>query len=85
MSMDDVDRQAINANLWKAQRFWSRMLRLLRADNLSPRVSGMFYKGVVMAVLLYGSESWNITPSATRRLEGFHNSAAMRIVREHKP
>ncbi len=45
----------------------------------------MFYKGVVMAVLIYGSESWNITPLATKRLKGFHTSAAMRMVREHKP
>ena len=79
MSMDDVNRRAINTNLCKARWCWLRLLRLLRVDNVSPRVSGMFCTVVVMAVLLYRSESWNITPSTTRRLEGFHNRAAMRM------
>ena len=83
--MDDVDRRAINANLKKARRCWWRLACLLRVDNVSLRVSGMFYKGVVMAVLLYGRKSWNITPLTTRRLEGFHHSAAMRMALEHKP
>ncbi len=85
LSMDNVNRLAINTNLLKARKCWSRLLRLLRPNNLSPRVSRMFYKGVEMAVLLYGSESWNITPLTTRRLEGFQNGAAMRMTWEHKP
>ncbi len=36
MSMDDVNRRAINTNLRKAHWCWLRLLRLLRVDNVSP-------------------------------------------------
>ena len=45
----------------------------------------MFYKAVVQAVLLYGSESWNITASSRRVLEGFHLKAAWRMAIVNKP
>ena len=32
----------------------------------------MFYKAVVMSVLLYGNESWNVPTTKMAALEGFH-------------
>ena len=32
-----------------------------------------------MAVLLFGSETWNLAPSSLKRLEGFHIRAAWRM------
>ena len=43
------------------------------------RVSGQFYRAVVMSVLLYGCETWVITPSMYKVLEGFHNRVLWRI------
>ncbi len=37
------------------------------------------YKATVMAVLLFGSETWNLAPSSLKRLEGFHHWAAWRM------
>jgi hypothetical protein len=45
----------------------------------------MFYKAVVQSVLLYGSESWNLTKTALTQLEGFHIRAAYRMAKVHKP
>ena len=45
----------------------------------------MFYKAVVQSVLLYGSETWNLTKTVLARLEGFHIHAAYRMARVHKP
>ena len=73
---DDTDAQAIASNLMKARKSWSRISKVLRADNASPKVCGMFYKATVQAILLYGSETWNLTPTALRVLEGFHLQAA---------
>ena len=42
----------------------------------TPRTCGAFYKATVMAVLLFGSETWNLAPSSLKRLEGFHIRAA---------
>ena len=58
---------------------------MLRAENASPRVCGMFYKATVQAVLLFGSETWNLTPSTMKRLEGFHTRAVFRMARVNKP
>ena len=45
----------------------------------------MFYKATVQAILLFGSETWNITPSLIKSLEGFHIRAAYHMVSKHKP
>ena len=39
----------------------------------------MFYKAVVQTVLLYGLESWVITPAILKLLEGFHHRVARRL------
>ena len=40
----------------KAQGVWQRISRVLRVENIPAPICAMFYKAVVMAVLLYGSE-----------------------------
>ena len=39
----------------------------------------MFYKAVVQAVLLYGSETWVLTQSMRNVLTGFHHRVARRL------
>ena len=85
LSFDDNDIQAVRSNLKKARKVWSRISRVLRAENASPRVCGMFYKATVQAVLLYGSETWSLTTVALKSLEGFNLRAAWRMARKHKP
>ena len=79
LANDDNDTQAMRANLKKARRCWARISRVLRAENATPRTCGVFYKATVMAVLLFGSETWNLAPSSLKRLEGFHIRAAWRM------
>ena len=81
MTMDDTDTQAIRirGNLNKARKAWKMISRLLRRENMKPRVCGMFFKAVVQAVLLYGSETWVLMDSALRCLEGFFYRAACRM------
>eukprot|EP00957_Ditylum_brightwellii_P189238 14403925-Ditylum_brightwellii.AAC.1 len=83
--MDDTDSRAIHSNMQKAQGVWDRVSRVLRGENASPRVCGTFYCATVQAVLLYGSESWNITPTAMRMLEGFHVKTAWRMATVNRP
>ena len=49
-------------NLKKARRSWARLTRILGQEGAKPRVSGMFFKAVVKAMLLFGSETWVLTP-----------------------
>jgi hypothetical protein len=39
----------------------------------------MFYKAVAQTVLLFGSETWVVTPSMMNMLESFHRQVARRI------
>lgn len=79
VSYDDNDARAVRHNLRKAMRSWARLSRVLRAENASPRVNGLFYKATIQAILLFGSETWNLSPSAMKCLEGFHVRAARRM------
>ncbi len=49
---------------------------MIRAENASPRMCGIFYKATVQSILLFGSEPWNLSPSSLKLLEGFHIRAA---------
>ncbi len=78
---DDNDARAIQAQMQKGHKVWQRLSRLLRSVHASPHVAGKFYKVVVQAVLLLllGSETWNLTPSMLKELEGFHVRCAWRM------
>ena len=39
----------------------------------------MFYKAIVQSVLLYGCETWVVSPKVLQVLEGFHHRAARRL------
>ena len=40
---------------------------------------GRFYVAVVQAVLLFGSDTWVLTPQLEKALEGFHRRAVRRM------
>ena len=80
MALHDDDTQAVRGNLAKARRVWARRIsRVLRAENSSARVCGMFYKATVQSVYLFGSKTWVLSPATLQRLEGFHVKAARRM------
>jgi hypothetical protein len=76
ISFDDPNNQAMWSNLKKARGCWAWVSHVLRAENATPKICGMFYKATVQAVLLYGSETWSLSPSSMKCLEGFHIRAA---------
>ena len=46
----------------------------------------MFYKATVqVVVILFGSETWNLTPTIVKRLKGFHTWSAYRMAHTSKP
>ena len=76
---DDADTQAMRLNLRKAQGCWAWIPCVLRAENASARTYGMFNKTTVQAVLLYGSVTWNLSPTSVKQLEGFHIRGAWQM------
>ncbi|KAL9183034.1 hypothetical protein ACHAXT_004821 [Thalassiosira profunda] len=72
LAMDDNDAQAVRAQLRKARKTWMRVGKVLRGENASPKVCGMFYRAVAQSVLLFGTR-------------GVPHSSSMAMNREHKP
>ena len=85
LAQDDDNVRAVRSQIQKARGIWARVGQILQAENTPPKVSAKFYKAVVQSVLLYGSESWNLSTTALARLEGFHVKAAYRMAKVHKP
>ncbi len=79
IAYDNTDTQAMRSNLRKAMGCWAWISRVLRAENADARTCGMFYKMTVQAVLLYGSETWSLSPMSVKQLEGFHIRAAWQM------
>ena len=79
IARDDCNTPAIRRNLKRARKVWGRLSKVITTKGVVPRVVGMFYQAVVAAVLLYGSETWCLTDTARRPLDGFHVEAARRI------
>ena len=77
----DDDCPAVAGNLNKARRSWGRLQRILRREGATPRISGSFFKAVVQQVLMFGAETWVVTPKMERALSGFLHGAARRLTR----
>ena len=85
MAYDNNDLQAVHNNFKKARQVQARVSRVLRTENASPCICGMVYKATIQAVLLFGSNTWCLTPAALKSLEDFHLQAAWCRVHNNKP
>ena len=79
MTAGDDDWPAVAGNLNKARRSWGILQRILGREGATSRISGSFFKAVVQQVLLFGAETWVVTPKMERALSGFLHGAARRI------
>jgi hypothetical protein len=79
LAYNDNNTQAMRANLRKVRKSWGQVSYVLRAENALPKVCDVFYKATVQAVLLFGSETWKLSPWSLTSLEGFHIQAAHRM------
>ena len=52
------------------------MPRVLGQERANPRTSKNFFKAVFQATLLFGAESWVMSPHIGRTLGGFHYRVA---------
>ena len=62
MMTGDDDCTAVVGNLHNARKSWGQLLRILIQEGVNPKVSGHFFKAVTQEVLLFGAETWVMTP-----------------------
>ena len=79
MTVGDDDWPAVVGNLLKARKSWRRLLQILSQEGGNLKVSGHFFKAVTQAVLLFGDETWVLTPRMELDLSTFQHRFAQRI------
>ena len=66
-------------NLSKARKSWGLLLRILSREGVDPKVLVHFLKAVTQVVLLFGAETWVLTPRMEQALDSFHHRLARRL------
>ena len=79
----DDDNMAAERQLSRARQRWGRIGKVLSSQQASAKTMGYFYKAIVQAVLLYGSESWTLTESMMNKIRSFHSRIARYICKRH--
>ena len=67
------------SNFSKAWRKWDRMSRILGQEGSDARTTGIFYKSVVQATLLFRLETWVMASRIGWTLGGFYHRVAHRL------
>ena len=74
---------AVQANIIKANCRWGELRRILKSKKISRLAHTTLYKVVVQAILLYGCESWELTPKLRSMLDAFHHRCCRYIAGKH--
>ena len=69
----DDDWPAVEWNLWRTRVKWGRLANILGREGADKRTVGRLYVSVVQVVILFGSETWVLTPPLEKALVGFHH------------
>ena len=75
----DNNWPAVAGNLVKARKSWGRMQGVLSREGATKRVLGNFFKAVVQQVLLFGADTWVVSPRMERDLRKFIHGKARRL------
>ena len=67
----------------KSRKSWERLTRILGWKGVNLILSGIFFKEIVQAMLIFGSETWVMTPYMERALRKFQHRVALRITGRH--
>lgn len=83
--LDDLDSDwtAIKCNIDKANARWAMVKKVLVRNQTTQHTMGHFYKAVVQAVLLYGSETWVLNTKTWSRLTAFQHRIDRSLAGEH--
>ena len=79
LTVADDNWPEVIGNLQKELKIWARLARILIREGAMPRGLEMLFNAVVQVVLLFGSETWVLTPRMGRYLGNFQNRVARRI------
>ena len=61
-TLDQTDNAwpELRRNMMRKRSVWKRLRTMIQREEADPRVSAMFYREVLQAILIYGLEMWVI-------------------------
>ena len=65
-----LGRTLEHGNIGKVWEVWRRLGRILQQEGSDIKVSALFYREVIQAVLLLGSKSWVLSDAMMKAVEG---------------
>ena len=63
---------AVLHEIWRVRQVWGRLGKLLSREGSESIILAKFYRSVVQAVLLFGSDTWVLTAVMLQNPEGVH-------------
>ena len=79
VAYNNIDWVALYHNLWKTQRRWVMVGKVVAKTRSTVWAQGILYKSVVQLELLYGRVGWVVTGFMLKVLEVFHHRVARMI------
>ena len=79
LATEDDNWSSVVHNLRRARQKWARLTHILIREGADAQTSGQIYLAVVQSVLMYGSETWVLTPRMKRVFGGFHHRVDLRL------
>ena len=79
MTANDDDWPEVVGNPGKARRSWGRLYRVLGREGSDPKVLRNFYTEVTQAVLIFGADTWVLTPQMEKAMDSFQSRVARKI------
>ena len=76
----DYDWPSVVHNIQRSQQKWVRLSWVLIREDAYARTLGRIYVAVVQAVILYGLETWVVSPCIGSVLGEFHHRMARRLM-----
>ena len=82
LTSNNSDVLAVRRNVQKAKGKWAMIRRILSCKPVKLTTYVRMYRAVVLSVLLYGCESWELLSQSLATLEAFHNRCVRTMVGE---
>ena len=80
LTATDNEWSEVIVNLQKTHSIWYHIYRILGREAANTKKSGRFYLAVVHTILIFGLETWVVTPRMGRILVIFHHSVEIRLL-----
>lgn len=79
----DNDSHAAYRQLSIAREKWGKLSDAIRYQGARATTRGYFYKAIIQAILLYGSDTWTLTEVTLRPFRSFHARVGRHLTGKH--